>query len=181
MPQNILKVRDLTNKQFFIPNELFIYSFRGTQLGKKPFFYHGEYRAKLESSLYKEAFTLLTDFVVNQELGWYYTEQEIKKIVEHALYMTFNYLEEAKIDLKKLEFNRLQILSMISSMYSLEDLIKFLERVLEEIYSQVIKVRQGENTLILKICQYIEAHFNEHLTLQRVSKEFHMSYSLAMQ
>lgn len=177
LPQNILEVKEFTSKQFFVPNELFVYSFKDTHLGKKPSFSHGGYRVKLESGLYREAFELLSGFVESQELGWYYTEQELKKIVEHVLYTTFNYLEEAKFDLKKLEFNKLQVLSMISSMYSIEDLRKFVEKVLEEIYNQVIEVRQGEHTIILQIYKYIDTHFNEPLTLHEVAKEFHMSYS----
>lgn len=177
LPQQICEIKELVSQQFFVPNDVFIYNLKGVYLSTKPIFSHSTYRSKLEKGCYQEAFKFLQDFIEIEDLGGYYTEQEVKKIVEHVLYTTFNHLEEAQVDLKKLELNKFQILSMIGMMYSLEDLRNFIEKVLGEIYNYVIEANTGDYSMILQICQYIETHFSEALTLHEVAKAFHISYS----
>ena len=138
---------------------IILYNFKGVCSSIKPIFSHSTYRSKLDKGRYEEAFKFLKDFVESEALEGYYTEQEVKKIVEHVLYTTFNHLEEGQVDLKKLELNKFQILSMIGMMYSLEDLRNFIEKVLGEIYNQVIEASPGDYSMILQIYQYIDTNY----------------------
>lgn len=177
LPNQIEQVNTLISKQFFIERDEPIYWTRMLDCQNESSFSHKIYRGKLEGGLYKEAFDLLRGFLDTLSIKSGFTEQEVKKLIEHSVYSTFNYLEELNMDISKLPLNKLQVLSRISATWDLKELREFIYKVLEDITNEITHMPIGEGLMLRQIYEYIDKHYNETLTLYDLVDVFHMSYS----
>lgn len=171
--EKIRQTRETAKQQFFISNQVYAYQTRET-IYKKPDLYT-QFRHTNER--FEEVFLLLKECLKEMRYEDGYREDELKKQIEHIIYSVFNDLFEKEMITTEEKFNQIQIMYIISTIHSLEDLLGLVEEIYIDIQNDMQNIKAGTNAFIQQILDYIEHNFKEQLTLQKVAEEFHISYS----
>ncbi len=164
--KELLNLYHSAKQHFFVPNDmLLIQSFQAEKTATPIL---NEFKKRAE--FYDEAIEFLCEALRTTTYKLGYDEEEYKKQIEYILYITFeqkNY-EDADMDMFK-------VMRLLSQVYSLEDLIKFVDNIFEELTPNSAK--NSEDNLIDKIQEYIKNNASEQLTMKQVADRFHISYS----
>lgn len=159
--------------QFFIPNTTYEFETNMNPTYNKLDLYK-RYREREE--FIEDAYDMIQQFLSNITYLSGYKEEELKKQMEHIMYSIFNHSSLHDIH-KEEEFDYMKMIDMISDIYSLDDLKSYIDEMFLRINKQMKPSNNGEENLIDQILTYIKTNYQEQLTLQEVSSEFHISYS----
>ncbi len=171
--KNTLNVKECSKQQFFVTNKVDI--FEGIDIKPQKIEIFKGYKEKID--FFEDSFEFLHTYICKATYHSGYDEEEFKKQVEHIIYTAFDVFCEDDFFDRNVDIDQFKIMKLISKVYSVDDLLKFVDQIFLMINDRSNHTKIASDTFIERILDFIKENYSEQLNLKQVAEKFHISYS----
>jgi two-component system response regulator YesN len=102
---------------------------------------------------------------------------ELKAIVQNAIYNFINIINIKEENLEKVNTNKILFFNNISNANTLEHVKKYYYEIIIYIKEELLHNSCSYSKMMKQIVSYIDNNYKEQINLQQIANEFHISYS----